>query len=103
MGTSAAEKNRGVVADEEGRLVSGPMSEAEVRLLRDVQAYIDFAIRNGLGFARVLSVLSHDIGGIGVYHGMSCEDAVARGFVPKVSGYSEITADSVGEPAEPAE
>jgi len=101
VGTSAAEKGREIVAEPEG-LVSGPMTEDEVRLLRDVQAFIDFAIRNGLGFATVLGTLGRDINGI-AYHGASYKEAVERGFLPKVSRYSEITADSVGEPAESAE
>ena len=101
MGTSAAEQGREIVAEPE-RLVSGPMTEEEVRLLRDVQAFIDFAIRNGLGFATVLATLGHDINGI-AYHGASYKEAIERGFLPTVSRYSEITADSVGEPAESAE
>ncbi len=79
------------------------MTDAEVRLLRDMQAFIEFGLRNGLGFATVLSVLGHDIKEIMITHDMSYENALERGFLPKVAHYSEITADSVGEPAESAE
>lgn len=101
MATGAAEKGREITAEAE-RLASGPMTEAEVRLLRDMQAFIEFGLRNGLGFASVLGVLGRDITSI-ISHGMSYEDALSQGFLPKVSGYSEITTDSVGEPAESAE
>jgi hypothetical protein len=100
VGTSATEKRREIDAEQE-RLVSGPMTEQEVRLLRDFQAFIDFAIRNGLGFARVLGAIGHDVNGI-VRYGSSCKEARADGFLPAVSGHSEITTDSVGEPAESA-
>ena len=46
------------------------MTQAEVRLLRDMQAFIEFALRNGLGFAGVLGVLGRNITGI-MSHGMS--------------------------------
>ena len=94
MGTSAE-----VRAQAENRLCHGPMTDAEVGMLRDVQAFIDSAIRNGMGFAVVLSVLGHDINGL-VRHGMSYDEARSEGFLPKVTGYSQINADSVGEPDE---
>ncbi len=40
---------------------SGPMNEAEVALLKDVQAFIEFALRNGLTFPMVMSTLAHDV------------------------------------------
>lgn len=77
----------------------GPMSEAEIELLRDFQGVIDFAIRNGLSFALVLSILSHDLNGI-AQHGFSLEAAKKSGFPPKATGWSKIDSDDVGEPDE---
>jgi hypothetical protein len=101
VGTNAAPKNQEVIAEQE-RLVDGPMSDVEIALLRDIQAFIEFAIRNGWGFVNVLSVLGHDVNGI-VFHGANYEQALSRGFLPKVTGYSEVGADSVDEPAESVE
>ena len=77
----------------------GPMSEAEIELLRDFQGVIDFAIRNGLSFALVFSILSHDLNGI-VQHGFSLEDAKKSGFLPKAAGWAKLNVDDVGEPDE---
>jgi len=102
VGTTAAEESRETIAGKH-RVAFGPMTEEEIRFLRDVQAYIDFAIRNGLGFGTVLGDLSHDINGIALYHGFSPKEAREHGFLPMVNRYSEVTPDSVGEPAESTE
>jgi hypothetical protein len=78
---------------------NGPMSDDEVELLRDFQGLIDFAIRNGLSFTLVLSILSHDIQGI-AQGGWSLEAAKKSAFSPKAAGWSKINADDVGEPDE---
>ena len=48
MATGAAEKGREIVAEAE-RSVSGAMTEAEVCLLRDMQAFIEFATPQWFG------------------------------------------------------
>jgi hypothetical protein len=78
---------------------SGPMSDAEVELLRDMQAFIDFAIRNGLSFPLVVGTLGHDVNGLQRYG----YDLNTAAFLPKVTGYSQINADSVGQSEEPIE
>ena len=80
----------------------GPMTTTEIELLRDMQAFIDFAIRNGLSFAFVVGNLGHDVNGIARY-GFDLEAADADGFRAKVAGYSHIDASAVGEPEEPVE
>jgi len=80
-------------------VLRGPMSEAELELLRDMQAFIEFAIRNGLSFAMVLSVLGHDINGL-VRHRANLDEARSQGFYPKAEGYSKYTAEAIGEPEE---
>lgn len=90
------------LADLPERLLNsgGPMSDAEIALMRDTQGFIEHAIRNGFTLALVLSVLQHDIDGI-VRHGLSLDEARSDGFLPKVTGYSQVGADSVGQPDEP--
>jgi hypothetical protein len=78
------------------------MSGAEIELLRDMQAFMDFAIRNGLSFALVVSTLGHDVNGL-ARHGLDLETASKEGFGPKVKGYSKIDSSAVGEPEEPVE
>jgi hypothetical protein len=80
---------------------SGPMSDAEVQLLRDIQGFIDFAIRNGLSFASAMLTLAHDVNGLARY-GFDL-DANRDGFLPRVTGHSRQDIDAVGEPEEPAE
>jgi hypothetical protein len=78
----------------------GPMSEAEVEFLRDVQAFIDFAIRNGLSFQATMAYLSHDWNEFARY-GFDFKTVIRQGFSPRVTGYTKINADTVGEPEEP--
>jgi len=75
---------------------SGPMTQAEIAFLRDVQGLIEFAIRNKLSFSLVLSALAHDVNEI-ARAGFDYEMACSRGFHPKVSGYSTLTSDEFGE------
>lgn len=77
---------------------AGPMTSKEIELLRDMQGFIDFSIRNGLSFALVVGTLGQDVNGL-ARHGFDL-DAIRGDFLPKVSGYSKIDADSVGEPEE---
>ena len=78
------------------------MASAEMEVLRDMQAFIDFAIRNGLSFASVVANLGHDVNGLARY-GFDLETANADHFKAKVAGYSKIDATAVGEPEEPIE
>jgi hypothetical protein len=80
----------------------GPMSKEEIEYLRDTQAFIEFAIRNGLSFSLAVVNVGHDINGLQRY-GFDLKAANADGFLPKVTGYSQIDADSVGQTEEPVE
>ena len=75
---------------------SGPMTEADIAFLRDVQGFIDFAIRNGLTFAPVVTSLLHDVSEI-VREGFDLEKARSRGFRPHVTEYGRLTSDDFGE------
>lgn len=81
---------------------AGPMSEEEIEMLRDMQGFIDFSIRNGLAFMVVMSTLMHDIHEVATAGGR-LEPALKRGFLPQVSGYSKYGEASVGEPEESVE
>ena len=72
----------------------GPMSEKEIQVLRDIQGFLDFSIRNGLSFALALGTLRHDVNGLACY-GFSLDDA-RDDFIPKTEGYAAVHADSVG-------
>ena len=76
---------------------SGPMSEREIEFLRDVQGFIEFAIRNGLSFPMVVSGLMSDLNEIR-FDGV--DKARSRGFLPKVTGYSKLTSEEFGEDEE---
>jgi hypothetical protein len=79
----------------------GPMGKDEIELLRDMQSFLEFCIRNGLSFIVAMGTLNHDINHI-AQHGFSLDATKASGVFPKVSGYSKINKDSVGEPDEQA-
>lgn len=84
------------------RQFGGPMTEKEIEVLRDMQGFIEFAIRNGLSFALVISNLGHDVNGLAQY-GFDLQDATKACWSPRVTGYSRISSESVGEPTEPIE
>lgn len=75
---------------------SGPMSKAEATFCQDVQAFLEFALRNGLSYAVVMSTLTQDINEI-ARDGFDFQRTQARGYVPKVTGYRQITEDDFGE------
>jgi hypothetical protein len=79
--------------------LSGRMTEAQLELLRDAQAAIDFAIRNGLSFAAIVTALASDLNEV-AREGYDLGKAKARGFVPKVAGYSKLLPDDFGVPDE---
>jgi hypothetical protein len=77
------------------------MSQQEIEFLRDVQGFIDFAIRNGLSFPIVLGAIGHDVNNL-AHHAFDLTSEKAHGFVPKTSGYRERMAEDFGETEEPA-
>src|SRR5215472_9400256 len=79
---------------------SGPMTEKEIAFLRDVQGFIEFAIRNGLSFSIGAGGLIHDLNEL-ARDGFDYEQALKRGFRPKVSGYSKLSAEEFGQDEEP--
>lgn len=77
---------------------SGPMTAIEIEFVRDVQGFLEFALRNGLGFPLVLTVLSHDVNNL--LRGMKIDGSGSDRFTPMVTGYANIDANAVGEPEE---
>jgi hypothetical protein len=75
------------------RIYGGPISERELKILHDVQAFIDFAIRNGFSFRSIMGVLAHDANGV-----IAQDEMFEKGiFRPMVEGYTEINADAAEE------
>jgi len=89
--------NQSQMAEKLKQAYGGPMSEEEVQFFRDMQAFIDFAVRNGLSFLPTMATLSHDLHGLNRW-GFDLEEAKRQMFSPRVSGYSQIDSDSFGEP-----
>ncbi len=79
---------------------SGPMKEDEVEFLRDIQAAIEFAIRNGLSFATIVGAIFHDVEEIH-RNLFDLNRAKARGFLPKLAGYSKFKEEDFGGEEEP--
>ncbi len=79
---------------------TGPMTEEEVRFLRDVQGFIEFAIRNGLSFPVVVAAVGYDMNEL-ARDLFDLPQAKVRGFRPKVDGYCEISEADFGESDEP--
>lgn len=74
---------------------SGPMSEKEKAFLRDVQGLIAFGIRNGLSFKAIARVIHADLSHF-ARNESSFEEALADGYLPMVTGYSNLTPESFG-------
>ena len=72
------------------------MSGEETAFLRDVQGFIDFAIRNGLTFPMVMASLVQDMNQI-AREGFDYDKARKQGFAPKVEGYASLTAEEFGD------
>jgi hypothetical protein len=79
---------------------TGPMTESERAFLRDVQATIEFSLRNGLSFPVVVGAIHHDCAEI-ARDLFDLNQAKARGFRPKVEGYSQLSPDDFGGEEEP--
>jgi hypothetical protein len=84
------------------KIYGGPMTPAEIEVLRDIKGFIDFAIRNGLSVALVIGTLGHDVNNL-ARNGFDLDRANADGFEPKVTGYSQITPQDVDESEESPE
>jgi hypothetical protein len=78
------------------RIYGGPMTPKEIAVLHDIEGFLDFAIRNGLSFALVIGTLNQDVNNLARY-GFDLDQASANGFEPKVTGYSHITPEAVGD------
>src|SRR6266511_4198787 len=68
------------------RVYGGPMSQREIDLLRDLQAFIDFCIDNGLSFHSAMGTIAHDENGI-LAPGEMFDGGI---FTPKVAEYRKI-------------
>ena len=78
----------------------GPMTPDDMEFLRDVEAMIDFAMKNGLTFPMVVSALCSDMNDL-ARDGFDLQKAKSRGFVPKSLGYSKLSSDDFGDSDEP--
>ena len=76
------------------------MSDQEIEFLRDVQAAIEFGIRNGLSFPMVAANIGHDFNNL-AHEMFDLSAAKAKGFLPKVTGYSKITSEDFGDSEDP--
>lgn len=72
------------------------MSALELAFISDLDGFMDFALRNGLTFFTVLSVLLHDLTEIAANE-FQLQKATAQGFRPKVDGWAKRNAEPVGE------
>jgi hypothetical protein len=78
------------LADRLRKHFSGPMKAEQVDFLRDVQGFIEFAIRNGLSFPIIVSTLGHDVNEI------AREGFELDKVKPKVAGYGKINEEDFG-------
>jgi hypothetical protein len=60
---------------------SGPMTSDEAGIVRDMQAFLEFCLENGLSAQMAFSTIAHDANNL---------VRQERAFLPKVSGYSRI-------------
>lgn len=74
----------------------GLLDGEQIALLRDMQAFIDFGIRNNLNFLTIIGTLGHDVNGMARY-GFDLKAAERDAFLPKVSGYAKIGPEDVGQ------
>ena len=79
-----------------------PTSEVERLFLEDAIGLIDFALRNGLNFFRVIGAVIHDVCNLVSRYDMNLESAYAAHFGPKVAGWATRNASPVGESNEEA-
>lgn len=84
------------------RLFKGPMSDEETELLEDISGFVTWAIRNGMSFPQAIATIAHDVNRISQL-GFSLEATRREDFQPKVTGYSDVGEDDVGEIPESAD
>ncbi len=89
------------LADRLRKNFSGPMTDEETEFLRDAQAAIEFAIRNGLSFAMIVSALGNDMNEV-ARHGFDLMKSKAQGFLPKVTGYRNLSEEDFAQSEEPS-
>ena len=75
------------------RAYAGPMSKQEVGIIRDMRAFLEFCVENGLSSQVSLGTLAHDVDGL-----LRQEAA----FLPKVTGYTRVLDDLRAEKANPS-
>jgi hypothetical protein len=88
------------LADRLRKGFAGPLSAQEIEFLGDAQAFIEFSIRNGLSFPTVVANLGHDLNDLS-REMFDLPAALAKGFRPKVAGYSKLTPEDFGDSEEP--
>jgi hypothetical protein len=71
-------------------------TEDNLKFARDVVGAIDFTLRNGVGIRFLLNMLSHDLYEMLKYRGLA--EMISAQVMPKCSGYSQFTAQAVGDP-----
>lgn len=76
--------------------MGGPLSEEQVRFLRDAQGFIEYAIRNGLSLETVYHLLMHDFKAVldapdGVYYDPA-------GVMPRLMGMAKELQQIVENP-----
>ena len=75
----------------------------ETSFLEDADGFVDFALRNGLTFDTVASVLMHDLSEIAI-HEFKLDTAIADGcLLPQVTGWAKRNQDSPADADEPLE
>jgi hypothetical protein len=68
----------------------------KLKFAGDVVGAIDFTLRNGVGIGFFLNMLSHDLREMLSYGGLA--EMLSEQVVPKCSGYSQFTAQAIGDP-----
>jgi hypothetical protein len=87
------------VAERLQKTWNGPMTPKEVIFLQDVEGLINFSTRNGLSFSVVVALLLGDLNEV-ARNGFDFEKTLASGFLPRVTGYRNLTSDSFGDSPE---
>ena len=65
---------------------SGPLTQEQLQVLRDMQGWIQYCIANGASLLTALGALSHDVNGI-LREGF--EQGGDFGIMPKTAGYAK--------------
>jgi hypothetical protein len=88
--------NTSVVKEISGQL-GGPLSKEQIQFLRDVQGFIEYAIRNGLSYNSIYLLLRHDLDAVhdspNVLHGDP------MGVLPRLKGMAKELQQLADDPA----